>query len=58
LREAADCGISVETLEDATMTEIRNTTRNLAEAMWADEWPRRGAVVDFGVPYGLLGSPN
>jgi hypothetical protein len=31
------------------MTEIRNTTRNLVDAIWADEWPRRGAIVDFGL---------
>jgi hypothetical protein len=31
------------------MTEIRNTTRNLVEAIWADEWPRRAAIVDFGL---------
>jgi hypothetical protein len=31
------------------MTRIRNTTRNLVEALWADEWPRRAAVVDFGL---------
>jgi hypothetical protein len=42
-------GITVETLEGATMTEIRNTKRNLVEAIWAVEWPRRGAVVDFGL---------
>jgi hypothetical protein len=31
------------------MTAIRNTTRNLVEAIWADEWPRNGAIVDFGL---------
>jgi hypothetical protein len=32
-----------------TMTAIRNTTQNLVEAIWADEWPRHGAIVDFGL---------
>jgi hypothetical protein len=32
-----------------TMTAIRNTTQNLVEAIWADEWPRNGAIVDFGL---------
>ncbi len=31
------------------MTAIRNTTHNLVEAIWADEWPRNGAIVDFGL---------
>jgi hypothetical protein len=31
------------------MTAIRDTTRNLVETIWADEWPRDGAVVDFGI---------
>jgi hypothetical protein len=28
---------------------LRDTTRNLIEAIWADEWPRNGAIVDFGL---------
>ncbi len=28
---------------------LRDTTRNLVEAIWADEWPRNGAIVDFGL---------
>jgi hypothetical protein len=28
---------------------LRGTTRNLVEAIWADEWPRNGAIVDFGL---------
>lgn len=28
---------------------LRNTTQNLIEAIWADEWPRNGAIVDFGL---------
>ena len=31
------------------MTAIRDTTRNLVEAIRADEWPRNGALVDFGI---------
>jgi hypothetical protein len=31
------------------MTSIRDTTRNLVEAIWADEWPRNRAIVDFGI---------
>jgi hypothetical protein len=31
------------------MTMLRNNTRNLVEAIWADKWPRQGAVVDFGL---------
>jgi hypothetical protein len=49
LREATDCGISVETLEGPMMTAIRDITRNLVEAIWADEWPRNAAIVDFGL---------
>jgi hypothetical protein len=28
---------------------LRDTTRNLIEAIWADEWPRNGAIVDLGL---------
>lgn len=28
---------------------LKDTTRNLIEAIWADEWPRYGAIVDFGL---------
>ena len=28
---------------------LKDTTRNLIEAIWADEWPRNGAIVDFGL---------
>jgi hypothetical protein len=28
---------------------IRDTTRNLVEAIWLDAWPRAGAIVDFGL---------
>jgi hypothetical protein len=28
---------------------IRDTTRNLIEAIWLDVWPRAGAIVDFGL---------
>jgi hypothetical protein len=28
---------------------LRDTIRNLIEAIWADEWPRNGAIVDFGL---------
>jgi hypothetical protein len=28
---------------------LRDTTRNLIEAIRADEWPRNGAIVDFGL---------
>jgi len=28
---------------------IRDTTRNLIEAIWLDAWPRAGAIVDFGL---------
>ena len=28
---------------------IRDTTKNLIEAIWLDVWPRAGAVVDFGL---------
>jgi hypothetical protein len=31
------------------MTAIRDTSRNLVEAIGADEWPRNGAIVDFGI---------
>src|SRR4051794_29750969 len=36
-------------LRDARARLLRDTTRNLLEAVWADEWPRDGAVVDFGL---------
>ena len=28
---------------------VRDTTRNLVEAIWLDAWPRSGAIVDFGL---------
>jgi hypothetical protein len=28
---------------------LRDTTRNLIEAIWLDAWPRSGAIVDFGL---------
>jgi hypothetical protein len=28
---------------------LRDTTRNLVEAIWLDVWPRNGAIVDFGL---------
>ena len=28
---------------------VRDTTRNLVEAIWLDVWPRNGAIVDFGL---------
>jgi hypothetical protein len=28
---------------------VRDTTRNLVEAIWLDVWPRSGAIVDFGL---------
>lgn len=34
---------------DAPVRPIRDTTRNLVEAIWLDVWPRAGAVVDFGL---------
>jgi hypothetical protein len=51
LREGAGCGIPERGngVEGPVMTAIRNTTRNLVEAIWADEWPRNGAIVDFGL---------
>ena len=36
-------------LSEARARLLRDTTRNLLEAIWADEWPRIGAVVDFGL---------
>ena len=33
----------------AEIRPLRDTTRNLVEAIWADEWPRNGALVDFGL---------
>ena len=36
-------------LEGSAMMAIRNTRGNLVEAIWADEWPRNGAVVDSGL---------
>ena len=41
-----------ESREDRGRAEtrpLRDTTRNLVEAIWADEWPRNGALVDFGI---------
>lgn len=35
--------------QDDTRTPIRDTTRNLVEAIWLDTWPRNAAVVDFGL---------
>jgi hypothetical protein len=34
---------------DAPVQPIRDTTRNLVEAIWLDVWPRAGAIVDFGI---------
>jgi hypothetical protein len=28
---------------------VRDTTRNLVDAIWLDVWPRPGAIVDFGL---------
>jgi len=34
---------------EAPVQPIRDTTRNLVEAIWLDVWPRAGAIVDFGL---------
>ena len=39
----------IPTLRNARARLLRNTTRNLLEAIWADEWPRNAAVIDFGL---------
>ena len=36
-------------LDDEPARRLRGTTRNLLAATWADEWPRDGAIVDFGL---------
>jgi hypothetical protein len=40
---------SREDRKQADIRPLRDTTRNLVEAIWADEWPRSGAIVDFGL---------
>ncbi len=35
--------------EGAAPPPVRDTTRNLVEAILLDAWPRRGAIVDFGL---------
>ncbi len=34
---------------DADSPPVRDTTRNLVESIMLDVWPRRGAIVDFGL---------
>jgi hypothetical protein len=38
-----------ESVEKGRAARLHDTTRNLLEAVWADEWPRNGAVIDFGL---------
>lgn len=35
--------------EPDTSAPVRDTTRNLVESIMLDVWPRRGAIVDFGL---------
>jgi hypothetical protein len=35
--------------QDAGATPLRDATRNLVEAIRADEWPGNAAVIDFGL---------
>ena len=39
----------IPNLSDDRARRLNNRTRNLLEAIWADEWPRSAAVVDFGL---------
>ncbi len=53
LEEQGQAGAAMaESRDDRGPAEIRpfrDTTRNLVEAIWADEWPRNGGIVDFGL---------